>query len=171
MLKEGEIIEIIDGPIHRDTLKNYSDASGDKNPIHLSDEIASKYKLNGVIAHGLLSFGYGARIVDELALKHDGKLIKIGCEMRGMVRPGDWIISTFTVDKISGNIAEISFIQDSKMPLTLEKNGEIIKKFEGEERGWVKEKELGGVQTEETPEGTLKYRRWLVNKGWAKIQF
>ncbi len=42
-------------PIDRDQLRKYAEASGDPNPIHLSDEAAEAAGLPGVIAHGMLT--------------------------------------------------------------------------------------------------------------------
>ena len=42
-------------PVDRDRLRKYADASGDPNPIHLSDEAAEAAGLPGVIAHGMLT--------------------------------------------------------------------------------------------------------------------
>ena len=90
--------------------------------------------------------------------------------MRGMLRPSDWLITSITVKEIADGIVSFDFFQDSKMPLKLEKDGQVVKVYEGQGREWVKEKEQEGIATEETDEGTLTYRRWLVNKGWGKIK-
>lgn len=42
-------------PVGRDRLRKYAEASGDPNPIHLSDEAAAAAGLPGVIAHGMLT--------------------------------------------------------------------------------------------------------------------
>ena len=42
-------------PVNRDQLRKYAEASGDPNPIHLSDEAAKAAGLPGVIAHGMLT--------------------------------------------------------------------------------------------------------------------
>lgn len=42
------------GSITQEQLKNYAQASGDFNLIHLDDEVAKKAGLPGVIAHGML---------------------------------------------------------------------------------------------------------------------
>ena len=42
-------------PVHREQLRKYAEASGDYNPIHLSDEAADEAGLPGVIAHGMLT--------------------------------------------------------------------------------------------------------------------
>ena len=50
-----ELEERTTPPIDRDQLRKYAEASGDPNPIHLSDEAAEAAGLPGVIAHGMLT--------------------------------------------------------------------------------------------------------------------
>jgi acyl dehydratase len=50
-----ELEERTPPPIDRDQLHKYAEASGDPNPIHLSDEAAATAGLPGVIAHGMLT--------------------------------------------------------------------------------------------------------------------
>ncbi len=50
-----ELEERTSPPVGRDQLRKYADASGDPNPIHLSDEAADAAGLPGVIAHGMLT--------------------------------------------------------------------------------------------------------------------
>jgi acyl dehydratase len=47
----------------RADLVRYAGASGDLNPIHWSDRVASGVGLPGVIAHGMLTMGLAARAV------------------------------------------------------------------------------------------------------------
>ena len=52
----GEELEERTTPsVSRDQLGKYAEASGDPNPIHLSDEAAEAAGLPGVIAHGMLT--------------------------------------------------------------------------------------------------------------------
>ena len=44
--------------ITRELIIQYGNSSGDTNPIHMRDEVAERVGLKGVIAHGLLSFGF-----------------------------------------------------------------------------------------------------------------
>ncbi|GAA0677820.1 MaoC family dehydratase [Kitasatospora atroaurantiaca] len=46
-------------------LVRYAGASGDLNPIHYSDRVASSVALPGVIAHGMLTMGASLRAVNE----------------------------------------------------------------------------------------------------------
>ncbi len=50
-----ELEERTPPPIGREQLRKYAEASGDPNPIHLSDEAAAAAGLPGVIAHGMLT--------------------------------------------------------------------------------------------------------------------
>lgn len=51
----------------RETLVRYAGASGDFNPIHYSDAAAARAGLDGVIAHGMLTFGTALRAVTDWA--------------------------------------------------------------------------------------------------------
>ena len=169
-MEVGQVFTQIDGPITREMIKAYAKASGDRNPIHIDEEFAEKVGLKGVISHGMLYFGFIARMMGEIATKNNAKFINLGGELRGMVRPGDTIVTTAEITSIEGKIISFKIIQNSKMPLKLEKDGVVIKTFEGEEKGWVKEKEKSGIKTEETDEGTLTLREWLAINGHAKIE-
>src|SRR3954470_5426102 len=51
----------------RADLVRYAGASGDLNPIHWSDRVATSVGLPGVIAHGMLTMGLAGRAVTEWA--------------------------------------------------------------------------------------------------------
>jgi len=169
-IKVGQEFNFEYGPISREDIKNYGYASGDKNPIHMDDNFATNVgKLNGVIAHGMLSFGIIIRFLSDLI--GDGKIIKIGGEMRGMVRPGDTYFIKFIVKEINGNQVKFEIIEETETKVKIEKNGQIVKKFEAEERGWITEKDIERnlVHKKETPEGTLTYRRQVAIPAWAIV--
>jgi acyl dehydratase len=50
-------------PVTRADLVRYAGASGDFNPIHWNERIATAVGLPGVIAHGMLTMGLAARAV------------------------------------------------------------------------------------------------------------
>lgn len=50
-----ELGEMTLPPVDREQLRLYAEASGDRNPIHLSDTAAEEAGLPGVIAHGMLT--------------------------------------------------------------------------------------------------------------------
>ena len=67
VLTVGEIVAERDIHITRDSLVRYAGASGDFNPIHYRDDIATSVGLPGVLAHGMLTMGIAAQpVIDWL---------------------------------------------------------------------------------------------------------
>lgn len=62
-LSLGDIVAEALFPISRDTLVRYAGASGDFNPIHYRDDVASSVGLPGVLAHGMLTMGFAVQPV------------------------------------------------------------------------------------------------------------
>ncbi len=53
--------------VTRDDLVRYARASGDANPVHLSDAAARGAGFDGVVAHGMLTLALVGRAVEEWA--------------------------------------------------------------------------------------------------------
>ena len=53
--------------INRKKLVVYAEASGDRNPIHLNEEIAKWVGLENVIAHGMYTMGLAGQYVSTIA--------------------------------------------------------------------------------------------------------
>jgi acyl dehydratase len=66
-LAVGDIVAERAFEISRDTLVRYAGASGDFNPIHYRDDIATSVGLPGVIAHGMLTMGLAVQPVVDWA--------------------------------------------------------------------------------------------------------
>ena len=65
-LKVGDEIPALKiTPVSRHTLALYCGASGDHNPIHVDLDYAKSAGLDDVIAHGMLSAGYLARMLTD----------------------------------------------------------------------------------------------------------
>ena len=65
-LKVGDEIPALKiPPVSRHTLALYCGASGDHNPIHVDLDYAKLTGLDDVIAHGMLSAGYLARMLTD----------------------------------------------------------------------------------------------------------
>ncbi len=65
-LKVGDEIPALKiPPVSRHTLALYCGASGDHNPIHVDLDYAKSAGLDDVIAHGMLSAGYLARMLTD----------------------------------------------------------------------------------------------------------
>ncbi|WP_084038597.1 MaoC/PaaZ C-terminal domain-containing protein [Demequina sp. NBRC 110053] len=66
-LEVGQVVAEREVAVTRDMLVRYAGASGDFNPIHYNDVVAEQVGLPGVIAHGMLTMGLGASVVEEWA--------------------------------------------------------------------------------------------------------
>jgi acyl dehydratase len=66
-LEKGAVVATREVAFTRDTLVRYAGASGDFNPIHYNDAFAQSVGLPGVIAHGMLTMGAAASVVEEWA--------------------------------------------------------------------------------------------------------
>jgi acyl dehydratase len=75
-------------PVTREQIKDYAEASGDHNKIHLDDAFAQQAGLPGVIAHGMLSMGLAARALNEWGYKQE-KLGQFSAKFKDKVLPGD----------------------------------------------------------------------------------
>ncbi len=62
-MNAGDELETQVYAITRADLVRYAGASGDRNPIHWSDRVATAVGLPGVIAHGMVTLGLAARAV------------------------------------------------------------------------------------------------------------
>ena len=63
--------------LKREDLVRYAGASGDFNPIHYSDRMATALGLPGVIAHGMLTMAEAGRVVTDW-LGDPSRLIEYG---------------------------------------------------------------------------------------------
>jgi acyl dehydratase len=66
-LTVGDVVAERTYDLSRDTLVRYAGASGDFNPIHYRDDIATSVGLPGVIAHGMLTMGLAVQPVVDWA--------------------------------------------------------------------------------------------------------
>lgn len=75
--------------VTRDALIRYAGASGDFNPIHWSDRVASAVGLPGVIAHGMYTMALAARALDTWA-GEPGRVRELSCKFtKPVVVPDD----------------------------------------------------------------------------------
>ena len=84
----GDVLEAQTFAITRADLVRYAGASGDFNPIHWSDRVATSVGLPGVIAHGMFTMALVARAVEAWA--GEGSVIEFGCKFtKPVVVPDD----------------------------------------------------------------------------------
>ena len=82
-LTAGTVLEPRAFRVTRADLVRYAGASGDFNPIHWSDRVATSVGLPGVIAHGMFTMALAARAVAEWT---DGaEVVELGCKFTNPV--------------------------------------------------------------------------------------
>jgi len=96
--------------ITRADLVRYAGASGDFNPIHWSDRVATSVGLPGVIAHGMLTLALVAQAVTEWA--DGGDVVDLGCKFtKPVVVPDDDrgvdLVVSATVGKVEDGLATL----------------------------------------------------------------
>ena len=93
-------------PIDRDQLRKYAEASGDPNPIHLSDEAAEAAGLPGVIAHGMLTVATMGLLFSSY-LEH-GHVKTFRSRFSGMVFLGDTL-------RVGGRATEVQETDEGRL--------------------------------------------------------
>ncbi|AOX46568.1 MaoC/PaaZ C-terminal domain-containing protein [Microbacterium sp. BH-3-3-3] len=73
----GEVIAERSVHLTRESLVRYAGASGDFNPIHYRDDVATAVGLPGVLAHGMLTMGIAVGTLAE-ALGDSGRIADYG---------------------------------------------------------------------------------------------
>jgi acyl dehydratase len=71
----GDVVAERTVHLTRDTLVRYAGASGDFNPIHYRDDIATSVGLDGVLAHGMLTMGFAVQCVVDWLGGDSGKVL------------------------------------------------------------------------------------------------
>lgn len=104
--REGAQLALVKkGPITREDLIFYGDASGDFNKIHLDDAYAKEAGFPSVIAHGMLSMAYLADEVRFNFPEETYKVLRLKCRFRKVTFPGDTLEMGGEVRKVAENRA------------------------------------------------------------------
>ncbi|WP_053387870.1 MaoC/PaaZ C-terminal domain-containing protein [Leucobacter japonicus] len=64
-LTVGDVVAEREIALTRDHLVRYAGASGDFNPIHYRDDVATSVGLPGVLAHGMLTMGVAGSVATD----------------------------------------------------------------------------------------------------------
>ena len=100
--------------VTRADLVRYAGASGDFNPIHWSDRVATSVGLPGVIAHGMFTMALAGRALDTWA-GAPGRVRELGCKFtKPVVVPDDDEGASVVVN---GTVKEVT---DDAVQITLE---------------------------------------------------
>jgi acyl dehydratase len=121
-LSVGDVVAEQSYHLTRDSLVRYAGASGDFNPIHYRDDIATSVGLDGVLAHGMLTMGIAVQPVVAWLGGDSGKVLDYQVRF---TRP-------VLVDPQSGAdvtvVAKVGLIDDdgARIDLTVTFNSETV---------------------------------------------
>ena len=76
-LEVGTVVAERTVELTRESLVRYAGASGDFNPIHYRDDVATRVGLPGVLAHGMLTMGLAVETIVEW-LGDSGRIVEYG---------------------------------------------------------------------------------------------
>ena len=76
-LTVGDVVAERTVHLTRESLVRYAGASGDFNPIHYRDDVASAVGLPGVLAHGMLTMGLAVGTIESW-VGDTGRIIEYG---------------------------------------------------------------------------------------------
>src|SRR5260370_25868402 len=77
------------GPIAREDLRRYAEASGDLNPLHLEAQFARQAGFDDVIVHGMLGMALLGRLITESFARH--RLVTFAARFPHITRAGEAI--------------------------------------------------------------------------------
>jgi acyl dehydratase len=110
-------------PVTRADLVRYAGASGDFNPIHWSERVATEVGLPGVIAHGMLTMALAGRVVTRWA-GDPGALVEYHVRFsRPVLVPDDGIGAEVTV---RGRVAALLEDGRVRVDLTVTSRGDKV---------------------------------------------
>ncbi|HVN64288.1 MAG TPA: MaoC/PaaZ C-terminal domain-containing protein [Candidatus Binataceae bacterium] len=88
----GEPILTVSQTIDKDQTYRYAEASGDRNPIHVDENVAKMAGLPGIIVHGLCTMAFTSKVaIDKLCGGDPAKLKRLRVRFSKPVLPGQTI--------------------------------------------------------------------------------
>ena len=84
------VAERLFGPITREDLRRYAEASGDLNPLHLESQFARQAGFDDVIVHGMLGMALLGRLITENFTRC--RLVTFAARFRHIIRVGETIL-------------------------------------------------------------------------------
>ena len=109
----GDELTPQDYVVRRADLVRYAGASGDFNPIHWSDRVATSVGLPGVIAHGMFTMALAARAVAEWTA--NAQVVELGCKFSNpVVVPDD---DDGVTVRVAGTVKDVA---DGRTTIALE---------------------------------------------------
>lgn len=113
---QGDMLPLWRTEITREQVARYADASGDHNPIHLDDQRARQFGLDGVIVHGMLVMGCLADYAQSVWGPHRVHVFRV--RFRTPVRPNQLLVFSGRIKSVDHGRweAELSVAPDSGGP-------------------------------------------------------
>jgi len=121
-LAVGDLLPELSVPITRASLVRYAGASGDFNPIHWNERVATSVGLPGVIAHGMFTLAQAGRAVTQWA-GVDATVVSFGARF---TRPVEVPDPDGTVLVVNGKVASISSDGDVGVNLSVTVGGQTV---------------------------------------------
>ena len=104
-MNTGDVLPEQTYTVTRADLVRYAGASGDRNPIHWSERVATSVGLPGVIAHGMYTMALAARALDTWA-GGPGKVRELSCKFtKPVVVPDD---DTGVTVRVRGTVKQVT---------------------------------------------------------------
>jgi acyl dehydratase len=104
-MQTGEVLPEQRYTVRRADLVRYAGASGDRNPIHWSERVATSVGLPGVIAHGMYTMALAARALDTWA-GGPGRVRELSCKFtKPVVVPDD---DEGVVVRVAGTVKQVT---------------------------------------------------------------
>jgi acyl dehydratase len=95
-INQGQSLPSLTKRVTVEQIRQYAEASGDRNPIHLDESFARSAGLPGVIAHGMLTMAFANQMVTDW-LGDRSLLKRLQGRFAGMVLPGDEVTCSGSV--------------------------------------------------------------------------
>jgi acyl dehydratase len=95
-VRAGEPIPELTRVISREDVRAYAEASGDRNPLHLDDEVARAAGFDRSIAHGMLTMGHLASALVAWA-GDAGAIARMRVQFRAPVLVDETVVAGGTI--------------------------------------------------------------------------
>ena len=106
----GDPILAVEQTIDRDQTFRYAEASGDRNPIHVDENVAKMAGLPGIVVHGLCTMAFTSRVmIDRLCAGDPVRLKRLRVQFSRPVLPGQSITTKVWPDGERGGRRAYAF--------------------------------------------------------------
>jgi len=112
MIAVGDVVAERSVHLTRESLVRYAGASGDFNPIHYRDDVASAVRLPGVLAHGMLTMGLAIETIVPW-LGDAGRILEYGVRFTRPVVVAPEIGAVLTI------VAKVGAVDDDSARIDL----------------------------------------------------